>query len=178
MCTHHAHNWSRKKGPGNASPNSHAKVTLLMRCNLQCPVYLAIPASNDTARQRRSMRPERRSKWHGEITCRVAPKPTLKNGARMRPTMLQNTRVGTAKASTGFSMPWSRVFDVPCRRSPLSCPNHNRPLLHRRGGGDIGSMTSAPFRRTSPGMGRIFPVQNSHRVSTRATEALLPPRRF
>jgi hypothetical protein len=33
MCTHHAHDWSRKKGPGNAGPNLHAKVTLLMRYN-------------------------------------------------------------------------------------------------------------------------------------------------
>ena len=39
------------------------------------------------------------------------------NGGRMRPGTLQNTRAGTAKESTGFSMPWSRVFD-----DPIRCP--------------------------------------------------------
>ena len=40
-----------------------------------------------------------RSKRHGETICRNAPKPTSRNGARMRPGTLQNTRIGISAVS-------------------------------------------------------------------------------
>ena len=74
---------------------------------------IKIPASNDTAPPQRLIKPELRSRRHGETIYLVAPKPTSSNGARTRPILPPSIRAGTARASAGFREPFttSRVTD-------------------------------------------------------------------
>jgi hypothetical protein len=70
--------------------------------------------------------------------CLSAAKRTSRNGARTRRGTPQNMRGGTARASAGSSMPWSRPFD-----DPIQLPGRRLLVTLRDAGSYIAALPKA-----------------------------------